>query len=79
MINKAGSPGSRRATQLGVDISGFPNVAAHFKRTQERPRVKKLLVFEKEVNDGFAKTAQASIKMMKSRGLSARAARAGEK
>jgi len=47
----------RRATQLGVDISGFPNVAANFKRMQERPRVKKLLAFEKEMNEGFAKTA----------------------
>jgi len=28
---------------LEVDISGFPNVAAHFKRMQERPSVKKLL------------------------------------
>ena len=42
----------RRATQLGVDLSGFPNVAAHFKRMQEQ-----LLAFEKEVNEGFAKTA----------------------
>jgi len=33
----------RRATQLGVDIAGFPNVVAHFKRMQERSRVKKLL------------------------------------
>jgi glutathione S-transferase len=33
----------RRAIQLQVDISGFPNVAAHFKRMQERPSVKKLL------------------------------------
>ena len=47
----------RRATQLGVDISGFPNVMAHFKRMQERPSVKKLLAYEKEVNEGFAKTA----------------------
>ena len=47
----------RRATQLGVDISGSPNVAAHFKRMQERPSVKKLLSFEKEVNNGFAMTA----------------------
>jgi len=47
----------RRATQLGVDISGFPNVAAHFKRMQERPSVKKLLAYEKEVNERFAKTA----------------------
>jgi glutathione S-transferase len=47
----------RRATQLEVNISGFPNVAAHFKRMQERPSVKKLLAFEKEVQEGFAKTA----------------------
>jgi len=37
----------RRATQFGVDPSGFPNVAAHFKRMQERPSVKKLLAYEK--------------------------------
>ena len=42
----------RRATQLGVDFSDFLNVAAHFKRMQER-----LLAFEKEVNEGFAKKA----------------------
>ncbi len=47
----------RRAIQLGVDISGFPNVAAYFKRIHECPSVKKLLVYEKEVNEGFAKTA----------------------
>jgi hypothetical protein len=40
-----------------VDISGFPNVAAHFKHMQERLSVKKLLAFEKEVNEGFAKAA----------------------
>jgi glutathione S-transferase len=45
------------STQLEVDISGFPNVVAHFKRMQERPSVKKLLAYEKEVNEGFAKTA----------------------
>jgi glutathione S-transferase len=43
----------RRATQLNVDISGFPNVAAHFKRMPERPSVKKLLAYEKDVNEGF--------------------------
>ena len=32
-----------RATQLEVNLSGFPNVPAHFKRMQERPSVKKLL------------------------------------
>ena len=47
----------RRATQLGVSLSDFPNVAAHFKRMQERASVKKLLAYEKEVNEGFAKTA----------------------
>jgi glutathione S-transferase len=47
----------RRATQLDVDISGFPSVMAHFKRMQERPSVKQLLAYEKEVNEGFAKTA----------------------
>jgi len=44
-----------------VNISGFPTVALHFKRMQERPSVKKLLAYEKELNDGFAKTAQATI------------------
>jgi glutathione S-transferase len=47
----------RRASQLGVSVSDFPNVAAHFKHMQERPSVKKLLAYEKEVNEGFAKTA----------------------
>ncbi len=47
----------RRATQLGVDISGFPNVGAHFKRMQERPSVKKVLAYERELNETFAKTA----------------------
>ena len=45
------------ATQLEVDISDFPNVAAHFKPMQERPSVKKLLAYEKEANERFAKTA----------------------
>ena len=38
-------------------LPGFPNVLAHFKRMQERQSVKKLLAYEKEVNEGFAKTA----------------------
>jgi len=54
---KSNARRGRRAAQLEVDISGFPNVAAHFKRMQERPSVKKLLAYEKEVNEGFAKTA----------------------
>jgi glutathione S-transferase len=46
----------RRATQLGVSVSDFPNVTAHFQRMQERPSVKKLLAFENEVNERLAKT-----------------------
>jgi hypothetical protein len=42
---------------LEVNLSGSSNVVAHFKRMQERPSVKKLLAYEKEVNEGFAKTA----------------------
>jgi hypothetical protein len=38
-----------------VDLAGFPNVAAHFKRMQERSRVKQLPTYENEVNEGFAK------------------------
>jgi glutathione S-transferase len=45
----------RRATQLKVDVSGFPNVMAHRKRMLERPSVKKLLAYEKEVLEGFGK------------------------
>ena len=44
----------RRSIQLGVELSGFPNVMGHFKRMQERPSVKKLLAYEKEVEQGFA-------------------------
>ncbi len=45
----------RRATQLKVEISGFPNVAAHFQRMQERPSVKKLFACEKEAQEKFAR------------------------
>jgi glutathione S-transferase len=44
----------RRAGQLGVDISRFRNVTAHFHRMLERPSVKKLLAFEKDVQERFA-------------------------
>jgi len=47
----------RRATQLGVSISGFPNVESHFKRMLERSSVKKLLAYEQEMNEKFAKSA----------------------
>jgi hypothetical protein len=45
----------RHPGTVGADISGFFNVTAHFKRMQERPRIKKLLAYEKEVNEGFTK------------------------
>jgi glutathione S-transferase len=47
----------RRGTQLGVDVAGFPNCAAHFERIKARPSVQKLLAFEKSVNEEFAKAA----------------------
>ena len=47
----------RRATQFDIDLSRVPNVAAHFRRMQERPSVKKLFALESEVLEGFAKTA----------------------
>ena len=45
---------ARNRIKLAVDISDLPNVAADFKRMQERPSVKKLLAHEKEVNEHFA-------------------------
>jgi len=47
----------RRARQLGVDISGFANVVAHFNRMQERPSVQRLLAYETQLNEQFARTA----------------------
>jgi glutathione S-transferase len=41
----------------GGEPFSFPNVAAELKRMQQRPSVKKLLAYEKEVNEGFTKTA----------------------
>ena len=46
-----------RATQLAMDISAFPNIASNFNRMQRRPSIETLLAYEKEVNEGFAKTA----------------------
>jgi hypothetical protein len=46
-----------------VDISRFPDVVAPFKHMQECSGVKKLLAYEKEVNEGFAKTADATIEV----------------
>ena len=43
--------------QLEVEISGFSNVGAHFKRIQDCPSIKRRLAYEKKVNEGFAQTA----------------------
>jgi glutathione S-transferase len=47
----------RRATQFDFDLSEYKNCAAHFDRMMDRASVKKLLAFEKEVQDTFATAA----------------------
>ncbi len=47
----------RRATQFGLDLSEFSNCSAHFERMMGRASVQKLLAYEKEVQDAFAKAA----------------------
>src|ERR1044071_2047401 len=46
-----------RARQLGVGISGFVHGVAHFNRMQERPSVQRLLAYETQLNEQFARTA----------------------
>ena len=45
----------RHAVRL--DVSGFPNCAAHFERIKSGPSVQKLLAWEKSVKEEFAKAA----------------------
>lgn len=45
----------RRGTLFNLDQSQFKNCTAHFERMQQRPSVKKLLAYEKEVQAAFAK------------------------
>ena len=47
----------RRGAQLKLDLAPFKNCNAHFERMQERPSVQKLLAFEKETQEAFAKAA----------------------
>jgi glutathione S-transferase len=47
----------RRAISFKVDVSGFRNCVAHFERMRERPSVKKVLTYEKQVQDAFARAA----------------------
>lgn len=47
----------RRALSFKLDLSAFPNCAAHFERMEARPSVQKLLAHEKRVLEAFAQAA----------------------
>lgn len=47
----------RRGSLFKPDVSGFRNCVAHMQRMEARESVKKLLVYEKQVQEGFAKAA----------------------
>lgn len=47
----------RRGTLFPLDQSQFKNCTAHFERMKQRSSVQKLLAFEQEVQDAFARAA----------------------
>ena len=47
----------RRAMSFKLDVSAFRNCVSHFERMERRPSVQKLLAYEKQVLDAFAKAA----------------------
>ena len=47
----------RRAISFKLDLSRFPNCMGHYERMRERPSVKKVVAYEKQVLDAFAKAA----------------------
>jgi glutathione S-transferase len=47
----------RRAMSFKLDVSAFRNCVAHFERMKLRPSVQKVLAYEKQVQDAFAKAA----------------------
>jgi glutathione S-transferase len=47
----------RRAMSFKLDVSAFGNCVAHLERMKLRPSVQKLLAYEKQVQDAFAKAA----------------------
>ncbi len=47
----------RRAGQLNVDLSGFPNALTHSERMKQRPSVQKVLAYEQALLAEFAKAA----------------------
>jgi glutathione S-transferase len=47
----------RRALSFKLDLSGFRNCTAHFARMNQRASVKKLVAYEKQVLESFARAA----------------------
>lgn len=47
----------RRAMSFKLDVSAFKNCMAHFERMKLRPSVQKVLAYEKQVIEAFAKAA----------------------
>lgn len=47
----------RRASQFELDVGQFKNCTAHFERVKARPSTQKLLAFEKQTFEDFAKAA----------------------
>jgi glutathione S-transferase len=47
----------RRGMQFKLDLSAFPNCAAHFERLKSRPSVQKVLAFEDTIERQFATAA----------------------
>ena len=43
--------------QSKLDVSGFKNCVAHFARVQQRPSVQKVIAYEKQVQEAFARAA----------------------
>ena len=47
----------RRAILFKLDVSAFKNCMAHFERMNLRPSAQKVVAYEKQVVDAFAKAA----------------------
>lgn len=47
----------RRAVTFKLDVGAFTHCMAHFERMGERPSVRKVLAYEKQVQEAFAKAA----------------------
>ncbi len=45
----------RRGLSFKLELSGFKHCMAHFERMQRRPSVQKVLAYEKQVQDAFAR------------------------